>query len=77
MPGEEDRLGERALVEAYTRAIHLQGGQEGEEGEEAEGQQVEWKEGDKCMAVFSEDRHPYRARWEPRSLSSSPTLSLG
>ena len=61
---EEDRLEEDAIVSAFKEAItggwHL----EEEEGEEEEEEEIEadWKVGDRCLAIFSEDGESYKAK---------------
>ena len=62
---EEDRMEEGALVTAYNLAIggdwrrkEEEGDEEGGEGEE----DLKWKVGDKCQAVYSEDGNSYSAR---------------
>jgi len=64
---EEDRLAEDAIVSAFKEAVsggwHLE--EEEEEinkDEEEEGKVVDWKVGDRCLAIFSEDGERYKAK---------------
>ena len=64
---EEDRLAEDAIVSAFKEAIsgggHLEKNEEEiNKDEEEEGKVVDWKVGDRCLAVFSEDGESYKAK---------------
>ena len=64
---EEDRLPEDAIASAFKEAIsggwHLNGEEEEDinQGGE-EGKEVDWKVGDRCLAIFSEDGESYKAK---------------
>merc|ERR1719347_2396814 len=56
---EEDRLGEDAIISAFKEAIsggwHLEEEEEEVFNKDDEGIKVDWKVGDRCQAIFSED----------------------
>ena len=64
---EEDRLAEDAIVSAFKEAIsggwHLvEEEEEINKDEEEEGKEVDWKVGDRCLAIFYEDGESYKAK---------------
>ena len=63
---EEDRLAEDTIISAFKEAIsggwHLEEDEEDINKKEEEEIKVDWKVGDRCEAIFSEDGESYKAK---------------
>ena len=64
---EEDRLAEDAIISAFKEAISGGWNLEEEEQEDINKEEdkeieVDWKVGDRCQAIFSEDGESYKAK---------------